>query len=58
MVFEETSKKITVKKDTNIMGYIELAVTEKSFTSYGSRKFLDNEIVEIKDYLDTHHYPV
>lgn len=56
MTFEETSRKITVKKDEIVVGWIELSLLEKSFTSYGTRKFLEAELNEIKDYMTAHSY--
>jgi hypothetical protein len=55
MTFEVTSKKVNVKKDDVLYGVIELKTDEKSFTSYGSKKFLDCEIGEIDTYLTNHN---
>ena len=56
LTFENYSQKIAVKKDDILYGYIELTADEKSFQSYGSKKFLHAEIVEIKQYLDNNNF--
>lgn len=53
MTFEEESiRRVLVKKNEQLYGTIELKTDEKSFTSYGSKKFLESEIGEIKTFLE------
>jgi hypothetical protein len=59
LTFIDYAKRVQVQKTVGsavvTLGTLEIRSDEKSLTTNGTQKLLDTEIIEIKNYTDTHN---